>query len=112
MLRNFRFSENQLILFIVTAGALLRLWHYPDIPLTHDEFSAIFRARFDNFHDLIEKGIRADGHPAGVQVFTWLIVSIFGESAPALKSAFEVFSILSILLIYKVGKKWFNGTSG
>jgi hypothetical protein len=107
-----RIREGHLIAFIVIAGAILRLWHFFDIPFTHDEFSAIIRSQYSTFSELIEQGVRVDGHPAGIQVLIWILVRIFGISAPLIKTPFIIFSLLSVWLIYKVGKQWFNSTTG
>jgi hypothetical protein len=110
---NIRISSNHLILlFILLAGTLLRIWHLMEIPLTHDEFSVVFRTGYESFADLIEKGVRVDVHPAGVQVFVNYWVALFGESAVAVKIPFILFGIFSILLVYKLGEEWFNPSVG
>jgi hypothetical protein len=101
-----------LIIMIIGIGALLRFYRLPEIPFTHDEFSAIIRTRFSTFHDLIEHGIKIDGHPAGVQVFLFYFIRVFGVSEALLKTPFILFGVLSIWLVYKVGKLWFNATVG
>ncbi len=110
---NIRISSNNLVLiFILLIGALLRMWHLTEIPLTHDEFSVVFRTGYDSFAELIEQGVMVDVHPAGVQVFVNYWVALFGESAVAVKIPFILFGILSILLIYKLGEEWFNPSVG
>ncbi|HNY03107.1 MAG TPA: glycosyltransferase family 39 protein, partial [Bacteroidales bacterium] len=105
-------AETWLILVIMGIGAVLRLWRLPEIPFTHDEFSAILRTRFDSFSDLIRYGVRIDGHPAGVQVFLYYYIHWFGLSEAGLKLPFILAGTLSIGLIYLIGKEWFNGTTG
>ena len=112
MVRNFKISDKSLIIFIVAAGAVLRFWRLPDIPFTHDEFSAILRTQFGSFHELIEKGIRIDGHPAGVQVFIYYLVKLLGVSEIVLKTPFILSGLASVYLVYLVGKKWFSSTTG
>ena len=108
-----KISTNHLILLlIVIAGALLRSYHLLEIPLTHDEFSVLFRTGYDSFSELIDQGVRVDGHPAGVQVFVNYWVGLFGESAAAVKIPFILFGIFSILLVYKLGDEWFNPSVG
>ncbi len=104
--------NDALVILVVVVGAILRLYRLPDIPFTHDEFSAILRTQFSSFHELVEKGIKIDGHPAGVQVFLYYMVRIFGVSEVALKTPFIMFGILSIWLVYLIGKDWFNATVG
>ena len=68
-LRKVRVTDTVLIVVILLAGAVLRFCRLNDIPFTYDEFSAIFRTQFATFGELIEKGVKIDTHPAGVQVF-------------------------------------------
>jgi len=104
--------DHILIILILLAGAALRLYRLPDIPFTHDEFSAIIRAQYGTFGDLIEKGVKIDGHPAGVQIFIWLLIKWFGVSVIALKLPFILFGLLSVWMVYLIGKEWFNSTVG
>ena len=104
---------NRAILFLILIVAfLLRFTNFSDIPFTHDEFSAIFRLRFDSFSELIEKGVKVDGHPAGVHVFLYYWTKLFGFETWVVKLPFAIFGVLSVLLIYLIGKKWFNETVG
>ena len=104
---------NQLtFLFILFIGSILRFYNYVEIPFTHDEFSALFRLNFDSFSELIEKGVKVDGHPAGVHVFLYYWTKVFGSSEWIVKLPFTIFGIVSIWIIYLIGKKWFNETVG
>ena len=104
---------NRVVLFIILiVASVLRLVNYFDIPYTHDEFSAIFRLDFNSFSELIEKGVKIDGHPAGIQVFLYFWTQLFGFEEWVVKGPFIVFGILSVLLIYFIANKWFNETVG
>ncbi|MCD4788662.1 MAG: glycosyltransferase family 39 protein [Bacteroidales bacterium] len=106
-------TDNVLLLSIVITGALLRFYNYKELPFTFDEFSAFFRTRFDNFQDLIFYGVKTtDTHPAGVQVFMYYWIKLFGESEPVVKLPFTIFGILAIIVAYKIAGKWFNNTVG
>lgn len=105
-------TDQVILVLILAIGALLRFYRLGEIPFTHDEFSAIIRAQYDTLGDLISKGVRIDGHPAGVQVFIWLWIKWFGVSEAALKTPFIIFGLLSIWLIYLVGRDWFSPTVG
>lgn len=79
----------------------------------HDEFSALFRTRFDSLDEVLKIGVQiGDTHPAGVQVFLWWLVGIVGESKLLLKLPFVFMGILSIPLVYKIGSLWFNRNVG
>jgi len=101
-----------LIGVIVVVAAVLRLWKLGQVPFMHDEFSALLRIRFDNFHDFIQQGIMPDSHPIGVEAFLWLWVRIFGWSEFWVKLPFALMGIGSVYLIYLIGRQWFNRKVG
>lgn len=107
-----KLTNNLILLLIIIVSISLRFTNYFDIPFTHDEFSAFFRLKFDNFSDLIEKGVKIDGHPAGVQVFLYYWTKIFGLDEWIIKLPFTILGVLSIFVIFKVATKWFNETIG
>ena len=105
--------NNILLFLILIVASVLRFYHYFDIPFTYDEFSAWFRTQFDNFNDLIYYGVKTtDTHPAGVQVFEYYWIKVFGGSEATVKFPFTVMGLASIVLGYKIAKKWFNPTVG
>ncbi len=104
--------DSFLILIILIVGILLRFYKYSEIPFTNDEISALYRARFDTFHELITQGVLIDGHPAGVQVFLYYWVKLFGDAEFVVKLPFMVAGVMSIYLTYKIAKFWFNPTVG
>lgn len=78
----------------------------------HDEFSALFRLKFDSFRDLIQYGIKVDGHPAGVQTFLYYWAMVVGWDEFWLKLPFALMGIGSVFLIYVIGRQWFNRKAG
>ena len=107
-----KLTNKIILLFIILTATILRFYNYLEIPLTHDEFSALFRLRFDSFSELIDQGVKVDGHPAGIQVFLYYWTKLFGDKAWVIKLPFTLFGIASIYLIFLIGKKWFNETVG
>ena len=101
-----------LLAVIIVVAAILRLWKLGQVPFMHDEFSALLRTRFDNFHDFIQQGIMPDSHPIGVEAFLWLWVRIFGWSEFWVKLPFALMGIGSVYLIYIIGRQWFNRKVG
>ena len=97
-----------LIGVIILVAAILRLWKLDQVPFMHDEFSALLRTQFDNFHDFIQQGIMPDSHPIGVQLFLWGWVKLFGMSELWIKLPFALMGIGSIYLVYLIGRQWFN----
>ena len=108
-----KYGNRLLLALILLAATLLRFWHFSRIPFMHDEFSALFRTGYSSFHDLILYGVKLnDSHPAGVQVFLYYWIKLFGISEPVIKLPFAVFGVCSVFLIYKVGESWFGKTTG
>ena len=101
-----------LLAAIILVAAVLRLWKLGEVPFMHDEFSALLRTRFDNFHDFIQQGVMPDSHPIGVQLFLWGWVKLFGWSEFWVKLPFALMGIGSIYLIYLIGRQWFNRKVG
>ena len=97
---------------IMLVAALLRLWKLGQMPFMHDEFSALLRTRFDNFHDFIYQGVMPDSHPIGVQLFLWGWVKLFGWNEFWVKLPFVLMGIGSVYLIYLIGRQWFNRKVG
>ncbi len=96
----------------MVAATILRFHNFTEIPFTHDEFSALFRTYFNSFSNLIEYGVKVDGHPAGVQVFLYYWTKAFGETEWVVKLPFIISGILAVFMIYKIGKLWYNETVG
>jgi hypothetical protein len=106
------FSNKILLYFIFAVAVVLRFYNYFNIPFTHDEFSALFRTDFDSFRELIEKGVKVDGHPAGIQVFLYYWVQLFGMHEWIVKLPFTLMGIAAIWFAFLIGKKWYNVQAG
>ena len=100
------------ISLIILVAFVLRAYNFNNIPFNSDELSALYRARFTTFSELINKGVLIDGHPAGVQVFLYYWIKIFGNSEFVVKLPFMIAGLLSVYLSYSIAKKWFNSTVG
>lgn len=95
---------------ILVVAFLLRFFDLFNIPFTHDEFSTLFRTNFSSFSELIEKGVKIDAHPAGLQVFIYYYKQVFGTSTWVIKMPFLLFGLLSVYLVFKIYHNWFNLT--
>jgi hypothetical protein len=103
-------SSQGLLLLIILVGAILRFWNYFNMPYTYDEMSALLRTNFTNFDDLIEKGVKIDTHPPGVQVFMYYWTQLFGQKEWVVKMPFILMGLSSIYLTFLIAKNWFNDT--
>ncbi len=99
------------IVLILLVATGLRFYKLTDQAFTHDEFSTIFRLDFGNLNDLISGGVMEDGHPAGYHLYSYFYTKAFGSSEMAVKFPIILFGIFSVLLVYIIGKKWFNTTA-
>jgi len=100
-----------LLLLIVLVGMVLRFMGFFEIPMMHDELSALNRLRFNTFGELIDKGVKVDGHPAGIQIFLYYWTKL-GTSDWFIKLPFLLWGLASIVLAYSIGKKWFSSIAG
>jgi hypothetical protein len=106
-------TDHLILLLIILAGSVLRFYDFQNLMFTFDEFSALFRTGFDDFGTLIQKGVvEPDTHPAGVQVFLNYWVKITGHNEMLIRLPFVLMGIASIILVYLLGKSWFNPTVG
>lgn len=107
-----KFTNRTILFLILSVAVILRFFNYFGIPFMHDEFSALFRLNFESFSELIENGVKIDGHPAGIQVFLYYWTKLFGYREWVIKLPFAVMGVASVYFVYGIGKKWFNETVG
>ena len=94
-----------LLLILILIGAALRIFAMVHFGFMHDELSAVSRLRFSTFHDLIQYGVKPDGHPALVQVFLWLWAQCFGTAEWVLRLPFLLSGIAIIYLMLLLSAK-------
>jgi hypothetical protein len=93
---------------ITLIGFLLRLNHLGSESITADEVSALLRLQFDSLGEMIENGVRPDGHPAFAQVLLWFWIKVFGNSEFAVRLPFVLMGTASIWLAGIAARKWFG----
>ncbi len=99
------------ILIIIVTAIALRFYNYFNIPFTHDELSALTRLNFNSLHNVLEFGVaKTDTHPAGVQIFLYLLTQLFGSGTAVVKLPFIIAGVWSVWLIYIITKKWYGYT--
>ena len=101
-----------LLFLIVVLAAVLRFYNYSDLSMTGDEISVLHRLRFESFNDLIDHGVRIDGHPAGVQVFMYYWTDLFGTTESYFRLPYVICGILSVFFSFILGAKFFNKNTG
>lgn len=100
------------LLILTFVAAILRFYGYADWSLSNDELSAIARLRFETFSDLLYNGIRIDGHPPAAQTLLYYWTSMFGNSPASVRFPFVVAGVLSVPMLFLVGKTWFSESAG
>ncbi|MGB0806322.1 MAG: glycosyltransferase family 39 protein [Salibacteraceae bacterium] len=106
-------SDKGLFLFLLFVASVLRLFNVFELPYVHDELSALNRINFNSIGEVITHGVKEqDNHPALIQVFLYYWTSLLGRSEFWVKLPFLSMGIASVWLLYKLGKDWFNSTSG
>ncbi len=96
------------LLLLLVVQACVLFYNYTGIPFYHDELSAIERCKFDGFMDLIRNGVMVDGHPAGVHLFLWSLIQIFGIHEWILKLPFVLAGIGSLFFLYRISETIFS----
>jgi uncharacterized membrane protein len=97
---------------IMLVGAALRVIFYWDFSLSNDELSALSRLNFNSFHDLMQQGVRVDGHPAGTQVLLYYLTNYFGDSVAMVRLPFVLAGTLAIWYVYRIGRAWHSVSAG
>lgn len=100
------------VLILTFVAAILRFYGYADWSLSNDELSAIARLRFETFSDLLYNGIRIDGHPPAAQTLLFYWTGMFGNTPASVRFPFVIAGILSVPMVYLVGKTWFSESAG
>jgi len=93
---------------ITLAGFLLRINHTWSESITADEVSALLRLKYDTLGEMIEKGVRPDGHPAFTQVLLWFWIRMFGDSEFSVRLPFVLMGTASIWFAGMAAKRWFG----
>lgn len=102
-------SNRMLLLLILAAGLIIRMWGLDQMPFQHDEFSAIFRLNYDSLSALMREGVALrDSHPAGVQIFLYYWTRITAYHHFWMRLPFVLMGALSIWLVYRSGKALFG----
>ena len=105
-------AERLPIIIIMILAAFLRFWNFGSIPFMHDEFSAIFRTFYHSVYDVVEIGVKQnDSHPAGVQLFIYFWIKLFGLHEPLLKFPFALLGWGSVFVAWLIARRWFNNNT-
>lgn len=101
-----------LLVIILITATVMRFHMLGDISFSNDELSALTRTRFETFNELVEKGIKVDGHPFLVQTMMWYTVHHFGDDVFTVRFMFAIAGILSVFFLFLLGRSWFGKATG
>ena len=108
----YHIKNNYSILFLLIVASALRLYNVFGLQYTYDELSAVDRLQFNSVGELIRQGVMIDAHPALVHVWMYYYSLVFGTTEWLMKLPFIFAGIVSVYLVYNIGKRWFNETAG
>ena len=109
----FKKNYDYILLVIILITALVMRFHLlGEISFSNDELSALTRARFETFPELVEKGIKTDGHPVLVQTMIWYTIHHFNDDVFTVRFMFALAGVLSVLFLFLLGRSWFGKATG
>ena len=95
------------LIAVLMLAVILRIYLIGNHGLWQDELSSLRFAKF-SLTELIREVAAIDNHPPTYYIILHYWISIFGESEASLRMPSAIFSVLSVLYTYKVGKMLFN----
>ncbi len=105
-------DEKFLLGIILLIGFVLRFWRFWELDFMHDEISALQRLDYPTWNEFFEKGIKLDGHPAGVQLYLKFHQFLFGINEFGIKFPFLIMGMITLYQVFKIGKEWFSTSTG
>ncbi|MCK5035138.1 MAG: hypothetical protein KAS73_04525, partial [Candidatus Sabulitectum sp.] len=100
------FQQRYLFLFlIVVLGSILRFHSIGRESLWNDELASCYRSSFATVGDVISEGVAPDIHPPGYQLLMFFVQRTTGNSPAALRFPSAVAGILTIPLIFLLGRR-------
>ena len=96
---------------ILAVTAVLRFGPLFDYQYTYDELSGLDRTHFQNYGELLDKGVKVDAHPALIQSLLYYLVRFFGEANWLIKLPFLLLSLLTVGYAYGLGWRLYGKQS-
>ncbi len=93
-------------------GAFLRIYGIEHESLWNDELGSWFRSSFESIKLVIDFCAQTDVHPPGYQIILYITERIFGDSEAALRIPSAIAGILSIPVVFFLGKILFSFREG
>ncbi len=106
------FKEEYVLPALLLLALIVRLCCYGSFSYSNDELSAIYRATYDTFGELVSKGFFVDGHPGGIQVWLFYWMKLFGNSEVSVRLPFVLAGTMAVLFSFLIARRWFNKATG
>lgn len=97
---------------IVLLGAGLRTYKLGDESLWNDELESWRESSFGSLGEVLEQGVLPDTHPPAFQVILYGVEHWWGDSEAQLRFPSAISGIISILLVYMIGRRFFGTQEG
>lgn len=107
-MKNIKYAILILIIFL---GSFLRFYKIDKNSLWNDELASWERSNHNSLKDVISDA-RSDVHPPGNQILLFFVIKYIGDSEFLLRSPSAIAGIISIFLIYLIGKKLYSEWEG
>ncbi|MGD1844206.1 MAG: glycosyltransferase family 39 protein [Salibacteraceae bacterium] len=104
--------ERQVFWIILGVATLMRVYHLGDWSFSNDELSVLYRTSFNSLQEIIDQGVRTEGHPAGFHLLVLAWTSLVGTSEFWVRLPFALLGVVSVGLVIRVGSKWFGQPVG
>lgn len=101
-----------LLLAVIAAGSFLRLVGLGHESLWNDELSSWYRSSFPSIRQVVDLGVKPDVHPPGYQVLLFCSMRVTGDSETALRLPSAIAGILTIPVLFLIGRKLFGASTG
>jgi len=107
-----RRQTNLALLAILGLAAALRLTGLEVQSLWNDELSSWFRSHYASLADVIQLGVVPDVHPPGFQLLLYFVERTLGSSEWALRLPSALFGILTVAVMYLLGRRLYSESEG
>ncbi len=104
--------QYKFLFLLVVLGSILRVYGIRNESLWNDELASCYRSSFSTVEEVVTKGVVPDIHPPGYQIFMFFVQRTAGNSPTALRFPSAVAGILTIPLIFLIGRRLFNSSTG
>lgn len=101
-----------MLILVILVGSVLRISCLDRESLWNDELSSWYRSSFSSITEVISLGVIPDVHPPGYQILLYFVEQSIGDSETALRLPSVIAGILTIPMIFLLGRKLLSDSAG